>query len=428
MIEELRLRSIPSFNATNGSSKSPSPTSRNVGIPCKNYEYGCLCAQCSKANKFLRMLMNQTWHCNPCTWSNFDQGCICTTCSTTRDAYRNYLISSIKACKEFHFECQCRGCVNLRQAMKYELHDEFSSWMSDLYLSIMDWKLADLCVLGSNQSGLYYKRKYKTYFQNGPIYDQLNCGVRFLDLKPLIKDGVYFGNGDVLTGRDDEEKVACGQKIHSIVEDINAFSQNNKEVIVIKLSDAINADEGARLFTNEEWQSLYAQLHELKHLYCEENPFTATMKQFLGDNHSSIVLLSDQVKPEVAFVHSLPRDGSYCEQPSLTSNMENMKDDQLSKLQTYKTASPSTFFVFSWLLNDTAHCEDLNVTEKIGTASLQRVSEALLLLDTTLSNQCIQSSTCHPNVISINLADTASTQFVINLNKLLIELRSNIIE
>ncbi|MCB1194183.1 MAG: hypothetical protein KDK90_27350 [Leptospiraceae bacterium] len=146
-----------------------------------------------------------------------------------------------------------------------------STWMHDNMNIIGNFNLRNLCMLGTHDSGMCKNvdgtiaPDCAVITQRKNILEQLQLGVRYFDIRPIIGGGKYhtghYSNTSVgwLGGR--------GQSIEDIISEINFFCQNTAELLVLSLSHAYDTDNGYKNFNQNQWNGLFNELSKLKHLY-----------------------------------------------------------------------------------------------------------------------------------------------------------------
>ncbi|MGJ0623768.1 hypothetical protein [Xenorhabdus bovienii] len=147
-------------------------------------------------------------------------------------------------------------------------------WMQDNLDLLGEVTLNDLCIPGSHDAGMSvytsgtaFTSACNTLTQSNNIQGQLNLGIRYFDIRPVISGGHF------LTGHYKQIiawQGANGESIESIVDGINAFTAINNELIIIKISHTLNTDVGIfsyRHFSGDEWKRLFYELGRVNDLY-----------------------------------------------------------------------------------------------------------------------------------------------------------------
>ncbi len=288
-----------------------------------------------------------------------------------------------------------------------------SSWINDNIRLIGDRTLKEICIPGSHDSGmsvLYshtaFSTENNTLTQSLPIYEQLNCGIRFFDIRPVIGSPERFMTGhysyvDITGGH----QGGNGQSILSIVDDINKFTSNNKELIILEISHSLNTNVGYgsyREFNQSEWNDLFDILSRIKNLYVlsdgrpdltlkKINHYTETSSSVIIVVTASNVDLSHANNRQIRFFDSsnLPMHSDYANK----DNVESMRVDQLQKIDERFNQSPKELFVLSWTLTQ----------QGAGTLSGPSIRQLADAANAELySSEIFISPQCFPNIIMID--------------------------
>ncbi len=152
-------------------------------------------------------------------------------------------------------------------------------WMTRGLRWIGDVPLSKLALPGSHDAGMseFHESttlayECNTLTQDKNIEEQLALGARYFDIRPVIGGigGTYY------TGHYGEAygvwQGANGRKIDDIVADINRFTANHNELVILHLTHARNTNAGYRRFNSGEWETLFAKLAGINHRYIETDP------------------------------------------------------------------------------------------------------------------------------------------------------------
>ncbi|WP_340611290.1 hypothetical protein [Xenorhabdus bharatensis] len=294
-----------------------------------------------------------------------------------------------------------------------------SSWMCDNREILGKLSLKNLSIPGSHDAGMSiytsgtaFATDCNTLTQTHDILGQLNLGIRYFDIRPVISGGHF------LTGHYSHLVVtwqgANGESIQSIVDAINQFNKAHNELIIIQLSHSLNTDLGNnsyREFTKEEWDRLFIALDNIDYLYCtDEDLSLITFNQFTNNGTHPAVLfivkgahanLGTRYKNGFFYLNDLNIYDKY----SNTEDFDKMSEDQIHKMENY---SDKTYFLLSWTL-----------TQNALTASTCKISTRIYHINSikelgTYANQYLPiklydklSSDIYPNIIHVdNVKDT----------------------
>ncbi|KAI5300883.1 hypothetical protein KEM55_004175 [Ascosphaera atra] len=236
------------------------------------------------------------------------------------------------------------------------------AWMHEILDVIGDRKLKHVCMLGSHDAGIS-KIDGGTAFADWrnsqsqwlDIYGQLNAGSRYFDIRPVIANG-----GKYMTGHynlpSDVPLGVNGQTIEEIVGNVNKFTAENPELVILRLTHAYNTDDGYRGLKDAEWDGVFDRLEKLeKRCSGLKGDITnLTMNDLIGNGQACVIIVTNggQARPD---------SGIYSESSfpvvdhwSDTDSAEKMAEDQLKHLSESRHLSPDatkdTFLIFQWLL------------------------------------------------------------------------------
>jgi hypothetical protein len=199
---------------------------------------------------------------------------------------------------------------------------------------------------------------------------QLKFGVRWLDVRPSKTAGGWaaghysFSHGNWHGGN--------GEWLDDIVDSLNRFTENNKELIIMKLDHGLNSDtfrgkKNARM-TQEEWEQVMKKLERIN--YRVENRghevdlSRLQVSEFIQDHAAVIIVIDDRVYKTKARVDlSAFADKGFFRRDQLplydkyakTSNQNKMIKDQLTKMREQRFSSDSSMFLLSWTLTQRLH-------------------------------------------------------------------------
>ena len=118
-----------------------------------------------------------------------------------------------------------------------------------------------------------FASKDVTQTQTQGILGQLKQGARYFDIRPVISDGIFvtghYGNiGGTMQG-------CNGQSIADIISDINSFTSDRAELVILALGNDMNTDVGEpsyRPLNTGEWNDLLVDLQGINALYLGPAP------------------------------------------------------------------------------------------------------------------------------------------------------------
>lgn len=274
----------------------------------------------------------------------------------------------------------------IEQLKKYTYNP--ASWMHDHLKLIGDSPLNEICITGSHDSGMSmrtggtpFASDCNTLTQTNALYGQLSLGTRYFDIRPIIAKGEYFtGHYQDIDVRDiAKEKIqelphdllqklpkkswqgANGQSIASIIEDVNNFTADYNELVILNLSHSVNTDKKNseyETFNNAEWEDLFDQLSELKHRFSADPSTklqTLSVNSFIANGPAVLIICEqggDAIQDKYlgnGFFKKNDKDNDIFKpvnKYSGTNDVDKMAKDQFDKMRKYS----SDYFLLSWTL------------------------------------------------------------------------------
>lgn len=304
------------------------------------------------------------------------------------------------------------------------------NWMQQLRSVIGNKPLRHVAIPGSHDAGMSiigtstaFANSENTQTQTQNLGTQLALGSRYFDLRPVISDGVFTAGhySDVtVVGW----QGADGQSLSDIINEINAFTATNKELIILNLSHDLNTDVGRdyRSLNQAEWNELYAQLSGINNLFVAPNPSTVdlsslTVNQFIGSGQAAVVCIVQPSDSSISLGPYTTR-GFYTYSQfnvynnySNTDNLGTMQSEQMQQLRSVRSSPDGQPFLLSWTLTQAAI--DIGDGESI----LDLAGEA----NPTIYSQLLPaiSAQTFPNILYIDdFADSSITALAVYINSL----------
>jgi hypothetical protein len=299
-------------------------------------------------------------------------------------------------------------------------------WMAQNLAKLGSKTLKQITIPGSHDAGMGVFRKgtafstaANTQTQRLTLGDQLRAGSRYFDLRPVISGGVYKAGHYSYIDALKSWQGGNGQTITEIIQQINAFTASNKELIILNLSHDYNTDLGNdsyRSFTQAEWDALFEQLAGLASLWVAPGDpttidlTTIKLNNFIGGGRAAVVII---VEPSGIALGRWAMRGFYkysqlnvYNDYSNTNNADTMSQDQLSKMALQKPQG--TYFLLSWTLTQGA--DQVIVGPSI--LSLANRANQLLYL------KLMQGSTTKvfPNILYVDAFTSQVTALAMALN------------
>ncbi|RSL98806.1 hypothetical protein CDV31_012437 [Fusarium ambrosium] len=275
-------------------------------------------------------------------------------------------------------------------------------WMQSHRHLIGDRTLSQICLPSAHDAGTYHLRfgtvgggQNVVLTQTKSILDQLHLGVRHLDIRAtyaFLPGSFHDPLNDTRTGWYCGHYTPQGQKfgvgwqggsgasIDELVEQINGYTRNHGELIILKISHVVVLRH-SKLWAIEDpltldhVTSLMRSLGQLKQLFKmtdasggKEKPLhDYTLNEFVGTGQAAVVVVIedlDKISADVAFEHGFwPRTSISFNQESVT-HTQGTKEAILSlllpgnnKFTVLKLAEAVQQKRFPWLLQDLANDE-----------------------------------------------------------------------
>lgn len=239
-----------------------------------------------------------------------------------------------------------------------------STWMQNNLKSIGERTLQDVCMPGSHDAGMSILKSptigsfaCNTKTQSNSIAKQLDLGVRYFDIRPII------GSGEYHTGH--YSKVinswqgSRGESIRDIVASINKFTENKSELIVLFLSHALDTDHdnnNYKEFTRSQLNGLLKELKNINHLYAEEKGVIPDFRKMplrsLIDKSSKVLVVLEKdltdLNPDFESCFFPYNSLGVYDKYSGTNDLNAMAADQFYKMAAQKLIN--SYFLLSWTL------------------------------------------------------------------------------
>lgn len=301
-------------------------------------------------------------------------------------------------------------------------------WMQDNLSIIGEKTLKNICITGSHDAGMSVRTsgtaagfECNTLTQSNNIQVQLHLGARYFDIRPVISAGSYYTGHYGHIG-DTTWQGANGQSIKSIISDINAFTENHQELVILNLSHSLNTDVGNnsyRSFNQTEWDELFNELSDINNLFVM-NDYTdnvdltdKTLNSFISKGAAVLVIIEDKNvdlkdKSGQGFYHY--RNFNAYNKYADSNDVNTMVEDQIRKMFEHY----ESYFLLSWTLTQ----NDLQAA----TCFLGIEASIKKLADEANQNLAYRlypviSSSCYPNIIYIdNIINSEFTAMAVAIN------------
>jgi hypothetical protein len=251
-----------------------------------------------------------------------------------------------------------------------------TDWMQQSMGSLANRTLKHIAMPGSHDAGM-------TTFNPGTVganyantqtqylnfYQQLMHGSRYFDLRPVVSNGEWvaghyseIGDAGVWLGGN-------GQSIKDIIQQVNDFTKDHKELVIINLSHTLDTDNDYKELSQDQWNKLFDTLKGLNNRFTVDNPgntdfSNSVLGDFITDRASVFIVaqlpggisLGNYANEGFFSQDNFPFYDSY----SNSNDYNDMKNDQLDKVKKERNLvaddgnRKDKFHILSWTLTQQA--------------------------------------------------------------------------
>jgi len=226
--------------------------------------------------------------------------------------------------------------------------------------------LKQICIPGSHDAGMSIMNGGTAFATPGNcltqklnIGAQLAAGARYFDIRPVISGGHFKAGHYSYVDMVLQTIGANGQYIDDITNEINAFTSQNAELIILKLSHTFNTDVGRTYpgFTQAEWEELFSKLLSINNRYVTSSTSITTdlkINDFIypaGSPVPGVIIIADvdsnwiTDKYRDKGIYPLSEINLY-DSYSNSDSTNTTVSDQLQKMRDNSTQ----YFLLSWTL------------------------------------------------------------------------------
>jgi hypothetical protein len=165
-----------------------------------------------------------------------------------------------------------------------------TDWMQQSMGSLANRTLRHIAMPGSHDAGMSEFNPgtvganfMNTQTQYLDFYQQLMHGSRFFDLRPVISNGKWVA-GHYSEAGDAVWLGGNGMAISDVVKQVNDFTKDHQELIIINLSHTLDTDNDYKDLTQDQWNDLFEELKGINNRFTQENSGkTDFSESVLGD-------------------------------------------------------------------------------------------------------------------------------------------------
>ncbi|KAK0639618.1 PLC-like phosphodiesterase [Cercophora newfieldiana] len=297
-------------------------------------------------------------------------------------------------------------------------------WMARALWGIGDLTLREVCIPGTHNSGMF-KSSWSTTLgvrgnvlnQTQSIRGQLDLGVRSFDLRPALdEDGKWFYVHHISKIDGVGYQGALGEWIGYIVNQVNEFSRENAEVIILNISHGLNIHQGYRGFDQGDWERLFKEeLDRLENRYVAspgEDITRVPIRKLVDGGRKAAVIVrfdysdDDKNGPTLGgrhgngyfYKHNFPQVDDYAN----ANDPETLITNQVDKMKAHRNNErpiDGQVFVMGWAMTQ-KNFGDVSV----GPSLWEWAWYAMMPRLGVLYDKCF--GRCFPNIIGLDCVQT----------------------
>ena len=310
-------------------------------------------------------------------------------------------------------------------------------WMNQWLPNIGGRALREICLPGSHDTGMSTvgtgtpgTSPPNCQTQTKDVAAQLAIGIRVLDIRIVISGGRYY------TGHYTAPRGANGQSLSDIINQVNAFTAQNQELVILRISHDMNTDSGYRSFNQNEWNVLFNQLNGLNNRWRAPPGFNIfedfsqrKLNEFIGGPNAAVVLvfyfdtpqftLGDKIGRGFFMSNNFPIYDEYSE----SDDPNTMMNDEMKKLTDARapgSALQSTMFNLSWTLTQSTKDAIMSPLGGDGCPSIVNLASYVnpRLVPVVMSKV---NPSMYPNIIDVDyIQDTVPLAVALAINSWLV--------
>ena len=285
--------------------------------------------------------------------------------------------------------------------------DAIGPWMYQSLNYLGDRTLRHMCLPMSHDSGMSELTTHTTWAtsdntvtQHRSIGDQLSLGVRAFDIRPVVLEGgtYYTGHYDDV-GEEIGWQGGSGQPISEIISQINSFTDNHSELIILNISHELNVAQSYSSFTQNDWNGLFSLLDGLNSRYSAPSAntdlTTIPLKNFIGQNQAAVILRFDfdgtgsspnfgeRAGHGFFYSTSFP---DYYDSYTDTNDPDKLVSDQIGKMKQQRSSPDDPVFCLNWAMTMSGAdvltasllvWADVDMTPRLGPSILPALSDSV---------------------------------------------------
>jgi hypothetical protein len=249
---------------------------------------------------------------------------------------------------------------------------DYSNWMRDTLAFLGPQQLRQISMPASHDAGMSisqncaaFANSCNTRTQTKNILGQLQAGIRYFDIRPVISGGQLY------TAHLSDGGIGCnGERMQDVLNAVSSFIARSGDLVILKFSHYYDRDAGRSGFTTSQMQMLIDRVSSALQRFV----YSGTTAQGAGDlaritlqtyigSKGMVLTVYDQLPSNLWN----PRTGvyRYADKPaagdlivydvySSTNNLDTMTANQLGKLDDPSNHGSNSLFLLSWTLTQDA--------------------------------------------------------------------------
>ena len=266
--------------------------------------------------------------------------------------------------------------------------------------------------MGTFVPGTAFASPCNTVTQTSLIAGQLQLGARYFDIRPVIHGEEYY------TGHYTQLSIAGinswqganGQSMASVISDINSFTRDNPELVILYLSHDLDTDVGNSKYTafsQGQWNSLLTLMQGITDLKAVTTGDLSqlTLNDYIGQGRAAVIVVVDPSGSNIE-IGSYANKGFYSagqytiyNEYSDTNDLKHMTTDQLAKMQAQRSSADAPLFLLSWTLTQSTS-QAATCGTGLAESILSLAGQANSVLAEELLPAC--NANCFPNILYID--------------------------
>jgi len=324
---------------------------------------------------------------------------------------------------------------------------DYSNWMSDNLALLGNHELKSVVIPGSHNTGMYTIQdctqilgfganacNTQTQTQTQSMLQQLQSGVRYFDLRPVIYNSTFY------TGHYSKTEavvLGCnGALISDILADVKTFMESSSDLVILKFSHYYDRDDEIFKFSETQMQDLACEVSNQLADYLYNQPAgnlaEVTINGYISAGGKVLAVFDDlpstipgQCKGIYSYADFDEGSGDLIVYDNYadTNDLQKMEGDQFKRLANKSYHGDDNLFLLSWTLTQSAE-QAIGCEFPGATSILDLAKEADGALQTQIEQKYYDgtiTSETTPNILYVDDVGTFVTDVALWLNQKLLQ-------